>query len=515
MRYKNIISAILACLAISSCRLDFDPTDSGSSDELLSSASTAVSIIDGIYNSMWTAGWSTSGNSHQCFGISAYNIALESMGDDFIMQSMGNGWFWYDHCYNIKDYYSSSSFRSYDVWNANYSWIANANYVIGAEETMDGSSEDKAYVLGSAYAIRGLCYLNLCNWYARPPYSALQNKYRWSDPAVPIYTNPTYKDFTGAPRSDLRTVFDQINSDLDRAVELLDAGSGSRLAGDKSHINLYVALGFKVRAALAAGDWDTALSCSERIIGSGLYQVGERNELLNGMNSLSLKNVMWGAGITNTEQAGGYASFFSHMDNTNGAYAQAAPKLISSSLYKMMPADDIRRAWWDPENPESPYVSNKFSFSNVAAWLGDYIYMRVEEFYFDAAEAALRKGDRAKAVKYLNEVMQKRSESYNAENYSGTLLGALTNSLTGSLLENILIQKRVELWGEFGRVTDVRRLGQGIERRSSDGFADDCLTTMARNGIDLTNPETYDWVMTIPQDEINNNPNINEGDQNP
>ena len=278
---------------------------------------------------------------------------------------------------------------------------------------------------------------------------------------------------------------------------------------------MYVALGFKVRAALAAGDWDTALSCSERIIGSGLYQVGERNELLNGMNSLSLKNVMWGAGITNTEQAGGYASFFSHMDNTNGAYAQAAPKLISSSLYKMMPADDIRRVWWDPENPESPYVSNKFSFSNVAAWLGDYIYMRVEEFYFDAAEAALRKGDRAKAVKYLNEVMQKRSESYNAENYSGTLLGALTNSLTGSLLENILIQKRVELWGEFGRVTDVRRLGQGIERRSSDGFADDCLTTMARNGIDLTNPETYDWVMTIPQDEINNNPNINEGDQNP
>ncbi len=515
MKKRAIISTFLAVLALSSCNLDFDPTDSGSADDLLGSATTAVSIIDGIYSSMWTAGWSTSGNSHQCFGISAYNIALESMGDDFIMQSMGNGWFWYDHCYNIKDYYTSSSFRSYDVWNANYSWIANTNYILGAEETMEGSSEDRAYVLGSAYAIRGLCYLNLCNWYARPPYSALQDKYRWSDPAVPIYTKPTYKNFTGAARSDLKTVFDRINSDLDKAVELLGTGAGSKLAGDKSHINIYVALGLKVRAALASGDWDTALECSERIIDSELYEVGGENDLLNGMNSISLKNVMWGAGIANTEQAGGYASFFSHMDNTDGAYAQAAPKLISSALYKMMPADDIRREWWDPENTESPYISRKFRFSNVAAWLGDYIYMRVEEFYFDAAEAALRKGDRDKAVKYMNAVMQKRSGSYDAENYSGTLLGALTNSWTGSLLENILIQKRVELWGELGRVADVRRLGQGIERRTSDGFTEDCITTMNRNGINLTDPETYDWVMTIPQDEINNNPYINEGDQNP
>lgn len=504
------------CLVgLSSCQLDFNPTDSGSADDLLKSASSAISIIDGVYSTMWTAGWSTSGNSHQCFGISAYNIALEAMGDDFIMQSMGNGWFWYDHCYNIKDYYTSSSFRSYDVWNANYSWIANANYVLGAEQTMDGTEEDKAYVAGSAYAIRGLCYLNLCNWYARPPYSALQDKSRWSDLAVPIYTKPTYKDFTGAPRSDLKTVFEQINADLDKAIELLEAGANSKLAGNKSHINLYVALGFKVRAALAAGDWNTALECSERIIGSELYEIGGETELMNGMNSLSLKNVMWGAGIATTEQAGGYASFFSHMDNTDGAYAQAAPKLISSALYKMMAPDDIRRGWWNPDNTESPYLSGKFRFSNVAAWLGDYIYMRVEEFYFDAAEAALRLGKTDKAVKYMNEVMAKRSESYDASDYSGTLLGALTNSWTGSLLENILIQKRVELWGEFGRVSDVRRLGQGIERRVSDGFSDDCLTTMSRNGVNLTDPETYDWVMTIPQDEINNNPNINEEDQNP
>ena len=133
--------------------------------------------------------------------------------------------------------------------------------------------------------------------------------------------------------------------------------------------------------------------------------------------------------------------------------------------------------------------------------------------YFDAAEAALRLGDEDKAVGYLNDVMSVRCPRYDAPYKSGTLLGSTTNSWTESLLEEILIQKRIELWGELGRVVDVRRLGQGIDRTAEDGFADECLTTMS--GVNLKNPETYDWVLTIPQDEINNNPNINEEDQNP
>lgn len=504
-----------AAICAVSCNLEFQPTDSGSGEDLLKSATTAVTIVDGIYRTMWTAGWSTGGNAHQCFGISAYNIALESMADDFIMQSQGNGWFWYDHCYNVKSFYTSDSFRPYDVWNANYTWISNANYVISAEKTMTGSEVDVDYVLGNAYAIRALSYFNLANWFARPPYSALQEKFRWSDPCVPIYTEPTGKDFVGKKRENLETVFAQINSDLDTAIDLLEKGDASVLGGTKSHISYYVALGIKARVALAAGNWETALAASEKIIKSEEYSIGGTSELMNGMNSLSASNVMWGAGIENTEQAGGYASFFAHMDNVDGAYAQSAPKLINSSLYKQVRPGDIRRAWWDPDDKESPYISKKFKFTNVAAWLGDYIYMRVEEFYFDAAEAALRLGDKDKAVRYLNAVMQKRDATFDASNLDGTMLGSLTTSWTGSLLENILVQKRIELWGEFGRLVDVRRLGQGIDRKTSDGFAEECISTMSGNGINLTNPDTYDWVMTIPQDEINNNPNINEEDQNP
>ena len=115
----------------------------------------------------------------------------------------------------------------------------------------------------------------------------------------------------------------------------------------------------------------------------------------------------------------------------------------------------------------------------------------------------------------MNEVMAPRNPSYNAYNYSGTFLGSTTTTWTGSLLENILIQRRVELWGEYGRLLDVRRLGQGIDRKTSDGFSSDCITAMSRAGINLTNPATYDWVLTIPKAELDANPNINSEDQNP
>ena len=96
---KKAIYLIIALIGLSapSCSdsmLDFSPTDSGSGKELLKSASTAITSGNGVYRSRWTAGWSTTANTHQCFGIAAYNLALDCMADDLIMQSQGNGWFW-------------------------------------------------------------------------------------------------------------------------------------------------------------------------------------------------------------------------------------------------------------------------------------------------------------------------------------------------------------------------------------------------------------------------------------
>jgi hypothetical protein len=215
---------------------------------------------------------------------------------------------------------------------------------------------------------------------------------------------------------------------------------------------------------------------------------------------------MWGAKIQ-SDQAGMYASFFAHLDPAV-SYASRAPKQISTWLYNKMSQNDQRRAWW---NPAQNYLQKKFSFSNVSTWEGDYVWMRVEEMYFNAAEAACRLGDEATAKKHLTAVMSQRQSGYTCDK-TGTSLGKLTTDETGSLLEEILIQKRIELWGEFGRTFDVRRLKQGIKRLSAHGWPSGLLLP----NRPLDNPENYMWVLTIPQAEFDGNINMSvDKDQNP
>ena len=137
--------------------------------------------------------------------------------------------------------------------------------------------------------------------------------------------------------------------------------------------------------------------------------------------------------------------------------------------------------------------------------------MRVEEMYLTAAEAECRLGEEAAAKEDLSAVMSQRVEGYTCTK-TGTALGKLTTDVTGSLLEEIITQRRIELWGEFGRIYDIRRLKQGFVRTSEMGWPLDAQLTNRPSD----DPESYMWVLTIPQTEFDGNASLNLAtDQNP
>jgi hypothetical protein len=217
---------------------------------------------------------------------------------------------------------------------------------------------------------------------------------------------------------------------------------------------------------------------------------------------------MWGAQIV-SDQAGMYASLMTHMSGT-APYGERAPKQISAWLYSKMKSTDTRRAWW---NPAENYLQKKFEFSNEQTWEGDYIWMRVEEMYLNAAEAACHKGDDATAKQYLMELMSKRDASYSTDK-SGNSLNTITTNESGSLLEEILIQRRIELWGEDGRIYTIRRLHQGFVRPESYGWPSGLLLPTHTQA--MQDPASYLWVLTIPQAEFDGNINMDVAkDQNP
>ena len=457
-------------------------------------------LLNGVYRSMRTAGWSTTGNTHQCFGILAYSLAAEVMGDDMIMGAQGSGWFWYDAAYNVKDRYTSSSWRSYDLWNAYYFWIGSANYLLAATEWQSGA--DINYVRGQAYAIRAYSYFMLAQWFART-FEGHQD-----DPCVPIYNGTNFENCTGQHRATVAEVYAQIDNDIDEAVRLL-YGTTQQFP---DHIGYAVALGLRARIALVEEDWNMAYNSASNAISASGKSVLNVSDFM-GVNDATAGNVMWGAQIP-ADDVGMYASFWAHM-MTNYPYGQRAPKQISKWLYNKMSTTDTRRAWWTENNTgvgSDALVQAKFSVKEGTEWEGDYIYMRVEEMYLTAAEAACRLGRTTAAKNNLKAVMNKRDPNYSC-NKTGTSLGTLTNDETGSLLEEILIQRRIELWGEDGRIFTIRRLRQGFERTTENGWPSQLLLSSRT----LNDPESYPWVLTIPLAEFNNYYSrlIFAADQNP
>lgn len=457
--------------------------------------------LNHIYQSMYTAGWTTGGNTHQCFGISAYNLMAEVMGDDMIMAASGSGWFWYDAIYDVKSLFTRTTWRPYDLWNAYYTWIGKANSIINLMGTPHSVSGK--YALGQAYAIRAYSYFMLAQSFART------YKGHESEPCVPIYTGTQFEMNTGAPRATVAQVYQQIDNDITQALQLLK-GISQR---NPIHMSIGVARGLQSRIALVKEDWNTALTAAEAAITACGKTIADVPSFM-GLNNASAPNVMWGAPI-DAEHSGYYASLFPHMSQ-NGQYGKGAPKQISLSLYNKMSTTDARRAWWDT-NAQSTlsYYGGiqqvKFEFSDASLMLGDYIWMRVEEMYLNAAEAACRLSNEAKAKQYLTQLMAKRDPNYTC-NKTGKTLGALTSDVTGSLLEEIITQRRIELWGEAGRVYDIRRLKQGFTRNRADGWNSGALL----QGRPTTNTENYMWVMTIPQTEFDNNPYLDVNtNQNP
>ncbi|MCD8031531.1 MAG: RagB/SusD family nutrient uptake outer membrane protein [Bacteroides sp.] len=479
-----------------SCDLETAPTTDVSGSSLFDNPTSAKVALNGIYRAMYYFNENLTDNYHQAFGVSAHVLVAEVMGEDLVQAAAGNGWFWSDCLYTAKNGISSTYGRPYDLWTSYYSWISNANYIIASQETMEGAQEDIDYVVGQAYAIRAYCYHYLAMLFSRT-YIGHEN-----EPCVPIYTEPTTAETEGQPRATVQAVYKLVMDDINTAIDMLQ-NAPSR--DHKSHINYYVANGIKARICLTTNNWSEAAAAAQ--IARGGASIGSSTDVLSGLNDIGLKNVLWGVEII-TDQSTGYGGLFSHMDKKGARYATNAPKQINRLLYAKMGATDIRRQWWDVADD---YNQVKLLYADPGDATGDYLWVRTEEMILTEAEAQCRLGNEPAARSLLMELMAERDPEYTVTK-TGTSLGNLTMDWTNSLLEEILVQRRIELWGEYGCIYDIKRLKQGFTRTPEIGWPTDTLL----NGTNTQNPETYAWVMTIPQAEFDANPNMDSStDQNP
>lgn len=488
-RYIKLFS-ITALIAFTvSCKkeyLETRPTDAVSAGDAFLTTSNAMQTLNGIHRSLYIQYYSNQDQG----GQGANMVYMDMMGDDLVNTTQGNGW--YISTYRWLAHRAATGTVPYFNYRFYYTIVANANMIIENIASAAGPEAEKKVIKGQALAYRAWSYYQMIQLFGKRFDAATPN----DNPGIPlvITSSPTPQ-----PRATVAQVYTQINKDIDEAITLL---TGATARANKSHLDLSVAQGIKARVALTQQNWAVAASMANSAR-QGYTLMNTSAQLLSGFNSYVNTEWMWGS-HQQDDQTTFFYSYFAYMSGDfNSTNIRTNPKAVSSALYNLMSATDLRRQWWDPTGANTafpippggvrkPYMTRKFlSAGGSASSIGDVPNMRAAEMYLIEAEAKARIGGQdAAAQNVLFLLVSKRDPSY------------VQTTLTGQALINaILVQRRIELWGEGFRFYDLKRLNLPLDRSGSNHDASVAVIFNVPAG-------DVQWQFLIPQDEINNSGGI-------
>ncbi len=480
---KYILITVLGALALSSCSADLDTKNKEyvSREQINaladSSPESLLIVTEGINDgtNAFLRSFSTYGaGAHSDFGLKAMNIGLDLMSNDVVMT--GSHWFQEYHNYTGREQQNTRGTAT--VWNFYYTVIRDTNAII---DLVPSDTEDDGLraSLGKALALRGLAYFDLIRLYAD------------GERGIPLYTENEFI----ASRASTSQVVEQIGKDLENAY--IDLEGYSR--PNKGGINQNVVAGLLARYYLQYGQYDKAITMALQAQGAGVVMSGDL--IYDGFDEISNPSWIWGADIT-PETTAIYASFFSHMGNVNDGYAGllGVYKNIDRKLYDAIPETDSRKNWFVGDGQEEEWgvpIYANVKFIDDTFFEGDLLYMRVEEMILIEAEAKALSGDSSGAAQALFKLMSKRDSTY-----------TLSNNTGDALLKEIRLNRSIELWGEGFAFFDMKRWELPLERdypgSNQAGWA-------GKLNYPANSPK---FTFQIPIAEINNNEEINVGDQN-
>lgn len=546
----RLIFVLVATLATTACIKEIMPVGGSQTQAQVSGSMSALkSMIKAVPASMTTSGtlgYSSSYGDHTDFGIPGIHLRLEHMLED--MATMAENPF-----YNRFYAYDMNEAQGYQYtycayfWDGYYTWIRLVNDVIASitpAVEAKGDSEDEETIelkdiLGQAYVYRAMCYLDLARLFEPKENDYTEIPQSIKGLTVPIVDeNTTLEQSKNNPRVSREKMYKFIFSDLEKAEELLNPANSAFSRPNINAVNglyarAYLELGYADDPAFPKREAFTNAAKYARLVideaGFSPLTQAQWEDPVNGFNNAAANNSwMWGFSLV-AENLGNLLTFVSHISSEAAwGYARYAQFGVSARLYDQIPDSDFRKhSWLDPKKEEyyaykfagtqkdkekfltgmpaaKPYQALKFrpatgecndyNIGNPA----DYCLMRIEEMYFIEMEAEAQLKGYEAGKKLLSDFMKKHRDAKYSRN---------PGSLDDFLVE-MLLQKRVEFWGEGILFYDYKRLDQGITRAypGSNHAGVFKYNTVGRS------PQ---WNIVVTRAEFQSNTAINNNNNNP
>jgi len=534
---KHINKLLLAVMVVASVScsdsyLETNPTDSVSPSNALSSPENMMVALNGVHREMYAQS-PLDGYDPGYAGESYIMPLMELNAGDMLFSADGNGWFLNHIKWNRHT--NENSTDPEFVWMQYYHIIGSVNAVINAAADMVASPELNN-VLGQAYAYRAFCHHRLVSLYATNPQYGVPA----TDLGVPIMLK-TEAPYEGQARATVDAVYAQCEADIKASIAYF---ADATAPNNKSHISKDIANGIAARIALTKGDYIAAATYANAARQD--YSLMTESGFKSGFNSISNDEMMWGAEIIDDQTNWFMSQFYYIGTNNNGSQNRGNPKKININLYNLIDANDFRQDMWLEKAPNDheveynqlgdkpndndpviggddnyatrgefnaaynavinaygmssrfythPYMSVKFLNKDAGTINPDDIfYMRAAEMYLIEAEALAQQKKTAEATTVLAELGNAR-QRVGAPAYNVDARGL-------SLIEEIKVMRRIELWGEGHRWLDLLRYDEALDLTDSGAES-----TRYQKGFAQPKPSTSpNWLYQIPADEMNANP---------
>lgn len=501
MKKIIIYSCLLAFIASSGCKkeyLETAPTDKVDNSLIFTTTDNASTALNGIYRYMFERTTATATQAQNKPGVTGILLGVDFMGEDLGISS--TNWFTSTGEATLIGGRTDNSAVTQYYYRTFYRMIGNANFIIDNIDAATGSDVERARIKAEALTLRAYSYSYLVQFYGKRYDPAAKPN---SQPGVPLLLSSSDSK---KPRATVEEVYKSIISDLDAAIAI---NAATRV--NKTHANVWVSRGLRARVALTMHDYPNAIKYSKEVIDGAQFPLMNEAAYLSGFNNAdNLSEFMW-ATMPTTDQGDTFGSYFAQIAyNANSSFMRANPKRINSTLYNLISATDVRKKIWEPVPTalnfplpattfaRQPYMSRKFSVKTIGdPSLGDFPFMRSAEMYLILAEAYARSNQPGLAQTTLFTLVSKRDPA-----------AVKSNNIEDLLINEILINRRVELWGEGFRWLDLKRLDLPLDRTVVPNYV-----AASVNNVMLIPAGDVRWTFLIPRAEMEANPNI--GAQNP
>lgn len=497
-RFNYIVAVALLFTSCSDSFFDTVPATQVTTPEVFSSESNIDAFINGAIRFLME-----NSTSQDNPGLPAIFLTHDVMGEDAFAR---DGRYGFRDSYPYRDPFDNTTRRALFFWSLQYTSIDHANNLIAHVPVDENSTPTIKHLKGQAYALRAYNYLNLVRQYQFTYAKDASAK------AIPIYTEPTTPATEPRPLATVQEVYDQIISDLTEAEKLLPGFERTV----KNRPDIHVVYGLFARAYLTMENWELAKSYAEKAREG--YPVMSADRYTEGFNDVSNPEWIWGHPQTITQNMGS-SSYFAYVENTpyttdaegTNLYYGYNSIMPDPHFVELFEDGDIRKSLFDIATQPSEALYRHYRYGKFRNKYPNHdahiVLMRASEQLLIEAESQARLGDVGGAIGTLNELRRNRNlADLPATGYS-----------QDAIIDEILLERRKELWGEGFRLYDILRTQTApVRRETTETFVDDDGNTVSVRGHWITKfpdgseltPNSEYYLFPIPLNEINNNPNL-------